>query len=141
MIGLIVVVGQLALAFASSAFIWSLLLELVRPRAHPALEAALLKRRAAPKPTVRPAGAAHRAGATGPVDCGSGRLGDGTTTQRALPTAVSGGLFFAEISAGNEHTCGRSTAGSAICWGRNAEGQVGDGSTTVRTSPVGVKSP
>jgi hypothetical protein len=30
MIGLIVVVGQLALAFASSSFIWGLLLELIR---------------------------------------------------------------------------------------------------------------
>jgi hypothetical protein len=72
---------------------------------------------------------------------GSGRLGDGTTTQRPAPVAVVGGAKFTDIAAGTEHTCGRSTAGSAICWGRNQEGQLGDKSTATRSSPSGVQKP
>ena len=72
----------------------------------------------------------------------SGRLGDGTTTpQRATPTAVIGGASYTGISTGDQHTCARSSAGSAICWGRNAEGQIGDGTTVARLSPVGVTRP
>jgi alpha-tubulin suppressor-like RCC1 family protein len=36
------------------------------------------------------------------------------------------------------HTCGVTTAGAAYCWGLNNFGQLGDNSTTNRTSPVAV---
>lgn len=71
----------------------------------------------------------------------SGRLGDGTTTQRNAPVAVLGGLRWTALSAGGQHTCGRSTAGSGLCWGRNLEGQLGDATTQFRPSPVGVIAP
>ena len=46
-----------------------------------------------------------------------GQLGDGTTTQRSVPTAVLGGLAFKQIVTENLTTCGLTTAGSIYCWG------------------------
>ncbi|MBP6830918.1 MAG: hypothetical protein KA978_09040 [Deltaproteobacteria bacterium] len=43
-----------------------------------------------------------------------------------------------EIAAGYNHTCARLMDGSVRCWGYNTPGQLGDGSTTDRTSPVTV---
>ena len=71
----------------------------------------------------------------------SGRLGDGTGTDRRVPTLVIGGGLYASIDPGDLHTCARTTAGSAICWGNNSVGQLGDGSQTGRGNPAGVKKP
>lgn len=54
-----------------------------------------------------------------------GQLGDGTTTNRLKPTAVSTSLRFYEIVAGPEHTCAIATDGLTYCWGRNTERQTG----------------
>jgi alpha-tubulin suppressor-like RCC1 family protein len=50
--------------------------------------------------------------------------------------AVAGGLSFQSLSAGGGHTCGLTTTGAAHCWGDNRDGQLGDGLTSYRTSPV-----
>jgi alpha-tubulin suppressor-like RCC1 family protein len=67
---------------------------------------------------------------------GQGELGDGTRVNRRspLPVAVTtdGSPFgdVVEIAAGGAHACALTSKGKTFCWGRNREGQVGDGSTT-----------
>lgn len=69
----------------------------------------------------------------------AGQLGDNSTIQRNSPVDVIGlGSGVARIDAGTSHTCAVTTAGSAKCWGTNSYGQLGDGSTTQRNSPVAV---
>src|SRR5439155_1100776 len=69
-----------------------------------------------------------------------GQLGDGTSgTDRLTPVAVSGGLTFAAVSAGQfYHTCGVTTSAAAYCWGQNGSGQLGSGTTTSSLIPVAV---
>ena len=69
----------------------------------------------------------------------NGELGDGTTTDRpSWGATVGGGMRFGVngVSAGARHTCGVTPAGAAYCWGLNGNGQLGDGTTAQRTSPV-----
>ncbi|MDA8568476.1 hypothetical protein N9L15_04235, partial [Euryarchaeota archaeon] len=68
-----------------------------------------------------------------------GQLGDGTTTDRNIPTQTSNfgtGRTAVVISTGRFHTCAILDNGSVSCWGKNAEGQLGDGTTTNRNSPT-----
>jgi alpha-tubulin suppressor-like RCC1 family protein len=67
-----------------------------------------------------------------------GQLGDGTTVNKSVPTAVSGAPVFTSIVAGLRSSCGRGTTGAVQCWGWNGFGQLGDGTTTNQTSPVTV---
>ena len=70
-----------------------------------------------------------------------GQLGDGTTIGRLTPVAVKGGLYFTQLSAGEIHTCGMTSAAVAYCWGNNDFGQLGDGTTTNRLRPRAVVGP
>jgi len=69
-----------------------------------------------------------------------GALGNGSTAGSSVPTPVSGGLSFGQLRAGGfiGHTCGLTGSGAAYCWGENERGQVGDGSTTDRSTPSAV---
>ena len=69
---------------------------------------------------------------------GAGMLGDGTTTTRTAPVAVSGLSGAAQIVGGGDHTCAALRDGTARCWWFNTNGQLGDGSVTQRTAPVAV---
>src|SRR5262245_393449 len=46
------------------------------------------------------------------------------------PVAVTGGLSFVELTAGNSYTCGLTSTHVAYCWGFNGQGQLGVGTTT-----------
>jgi hypothetical protein len=90
------------------------------------------------------AGANHTCGITGGGvlcwgDNASGQLGDGSTEDRAQPVAVEGlpGTPTA-LAAGAVHTCAMFGDRSAYCWGQNLHGQLGDGTTQNRSTPVQV---
>lgn len=76
-----------------------------------------------------------------------GQIGDGTTVDRYLPVTVknpagTGPLTGTKaIATGGLHTCARLVDSTVRCWGHNAWGAVGDGTTTNRLRPVTVKNP
>jgi alpha-tubulin suppressor-like RCC1 family protein len=43
------------------------------------------------------------------------------------------------VSAGDAYTCGIATSGAAYCWGSNFHGELGDGTTTSRSSPTPIQ--
>ncbi len=65
-----------------------------------------------------------------------GEIGDGTSTQRAIPVTVPLLTNVVELSSGDMHTCARLTDGTLKCWGYNLYGQLGDGTTTQRNTPT-----
>ena len=67
---------------------------------------------------------------------GHGQLGDGTTSQRLVPTTVSGS--FTAIAVGSSYTLALKSDGTAWAWGYNGDGQLGDGTRTRRSTPVQV---
>jgi alpha-tubulin suppressor-like RCC1 family protein len=80
----------------------------------------------------------------------SGQLGTTTSMQlcagaqgfnlpcTGTPLRVEGGLTFVTITVGGEHGCGLASDERLFCWGNNQYGQIGDGSTQVRPTPVRV---
>ena len=69
----------------------------------------------------------------------SGRLGDGTVATKSSPVSVVGGFTdWCQVSAGTAHSLGLRTNGTAWAWGRNSSGELGNGTTTNRSSPVSV---
>lgn len=75
-------------------------------------------------------------------DNAAGQLGDGTTAERASPITVAGLADVSTISAGGSqggHTCARLAAGEVLCWGYNADGQLGRDETSQWGAPEPVK--
>jgi alpha-tubulin suppressor-like RCC1 family protein len=75
---------------------------------------------------------------------GIGR-GDATitaTSEGVSGTAAIGGrLRFSSVSAGQDFTCGITPLKTVFCWGRNAAGALGNGTTSNSTTPVPVTLP
>jgi alpha-tubulin suppressor-like RCC1 family protein len=68
-----------------------------------------------------------------------GQLGDGPVVNNAVPTDVIGlGSGVLSISAGLEHTCALTSAGTVKCWGDNSSGQLGNSSLKQTDEPVEV---
>jgi hypothetical protein len=47
-----------------------------------------------------------------------------------VPIPVKGGIRFRSVVVSVTHSCGLDTAGAAWCWGGNADGELGDGTTS-----------
>src|SRR3989475_383503 len=71
-------------------------------------------------------------GTRAPVDCSPGSCGSST------PVRVGGITGAAAVIAGGYHTCALFGDGTAQCWGRNDDGQLGDGTFTTSSTPVPV---
>jgi alpha-tubulin suppressor-like RCC1 family protein/plastocyanin len=73
-----------------------------------------------------------------------GQLGNGNTQPSSTPVAVAGGLSFKSIHLGESqslfspNTCGITISDLAYCWGDNTYGQLTEGTTSLRSSPVAV---
>ncbi|AKV54968.1 hypothetical protein AB656_00245 [Bifidobacterium actinocoloniiforme DSM 22766] len=73
-----------------------------------------------------------------------GKLGDGTTiTQRNQPVRVHApaGVTFTQISAGWGHSMAIGSDNYTYAWGYNNEGELGDGTPNLRSTPVRVSTP
>lgn len=91
------------------------------------------------------AGAAHTCGVDvgGTVYCwglnASGQLGAATPPGPECcalhPVRVAALEPMAAVSAGGDHTCALTVRGRAYCWGRNREGQLGNGASFDRRDP------
>jgi alpha-tubulin suppressor-like RCC1 family protein len=65
------------------------------------------------------------------------QLGDGTNTNRLTPTQEStGATNWTDISSGATHTVALKTNGTLWAWGYNGYGQLGDGTTSSRSTPT-----
>jgi alpha-tubulin suppressor-like RCC1 family protein len=100
------------------------------------LGSSLPRQLTAPVLTMVSAGGTHSCGLTadGAAFCWGtnekGQLGDGTRTNRALPTGINSSLRFVDIAAGGAYTCAIATDHFAYCWGDGSSGQLGDGVDT-----------
>ena len=66
-----------------------------------------------------------------------GQVGNGTTTSPVTtPVQIGTATNWSTLATGLYHTSATRTDGTLWCWGRNAEGQIGDGTTTTRSSPL-----
>ena len=81
---------------------------------------------------------------TGGAQCwgwnSDGQLGDGSGVDSATPVDVLGlGSGVLAVSTGDFHSCAIAAGGGVQCWGRNASGQLGDGTIVNGDSPVDVQ--
>lgn len=72
-----------------------------------------------------------------------GQLGNDTQAQSSVPVAVKdsgtlAGKVVLRVFSGGTHTVALCSDGTLAAWGANSQGQLGDGTTTMRTSPVAV---
>ncbi|WP_445339873.1 RCC1 domain-containing protein [Bifidobacterium sp. ESL0825] len=82
----------------------------------------------------------------------SGQLGDGTSSNRNTPVRVKTpdrktypdlpeDFTYLQVSAGVYHSLALGSDGNVYAWGNNGNGQLGDGTSSSRNTPVRVKTP
>src|SRR2546430_687784 len=73
----------------------------------------------------------------------AGELGDHSGVDQLSPVLVQapGGVTFAALATGLDHSCGLATSGAVYCWGYNAFGQLGDNTTVDKPTPVQAGAP
>ena len=54
------------------------------------------------------------------------------------PTKIRGLEMVTDLALGELHACARQQTGAVVCWGSNADGELGDGTTTDRATPTPV---
>jgi alpha-tubulin suppressor-like RCC1 family protein len=65
------------------------------------------------------------------------QLGNNTTVNRSTPvTTFAGGTNWKQVACGGYFTAAVKTDGTLWTWGRNNQGQLGDNTTTIRSTPV-----
>jgi alpha-tubulin suppressor-like RCC1 family protein len=69
-----------------------------------------------------------------------GGLGGLTSSFSPFGAVDPGRLHFASVTVGESHSCALTTSGRAWCWGDNAGGELGDGTTTTRLVPTEVQT-
>jgi alpha-tubulin suppressor-like RCC1 family protein len=70
---------------------------------------------------------------------GNGQLGDNSITTRSSPVSIVGGFTdWVQLSSGGSHSLGVRANGTAWAWGFGSVGQLGDGTTVSKRSPVSV---
>lgn len=65
-----------------------------------------------------------------------GSLGDGTITQRPLPTPIDGTVTYKQIAISSNFSCGITGNGDLKCWGLNSSYQLGDGTSVNKLTPT-----
>lgn len=65
-----------------------------------------------------------------------GQLGDGSTANRIMPTALAGLSSVAEVAAGQSFSVALTRSGNIFGWGQNDFGQLGNGTTQNIASPT-----
>ncbi len=76
-------------------------------------------------------------------DNSSGQLGDGRTTSSDAPVRVRlpHGVKVTAVAAGDSHSLALTSKGKVLAWGRNTNGQLGNGSTRKSDRPVRTRLP
>jgi alpha-tubulin suppressor-like RCC1 family protein len=70
-----------------------------------------------------------------------GQLGDGTTVDKLSPVPIEEtDTDWGEIASGWNHSLAQKSNGELFAWGRNDAGQLGDGTTVDKLSPVQIGS-
>jgi alpha-tubulin suppressor-like RCC1 family protein len=78
-----------------------------------------------------------------------GEVGDGTTSDRTVPSAIAGGATYRSVSTGSDHACAVREDATVVCWGAGYFGQLGTAPPSIcpgagaevpcATSPIAVQ--
>lgn len=77
-------------------------------------------------------------GTDGGAYCWGAAMGNGSTSQQNRAIYAANSPLLRSISAAGTTTCGVTAGGEVTCWGANADGELGDGTTTARATAATV---